>query len=149
MSSIEPSLILSLAPPTKCGVNRNLHFLIFAHFGYQIFIYVEKYTREKLDSKSCPSPFMDYADETKAYHIWNLTKSKIVITSDVIFYEVMNSIASNIKPLNPLVLPTPSAITIYFPKIKTISYASILFALSPLAPPPFSMLPLSSTPLFP
>jgi hypothetical protein len=40
------------------------HFRIF---GYLAFIYAEKHTRTKLDSKSCPSLFMEYAEESKAY----------------------------------------------------------------------------------
>jgi transposase InsO family protein len=49
-------------------------------FGCLAYIYAEKHTRSKLDPKSQSGLFMAYTAESKAYHIWDLTKEKIVIT---------------------------------------------------------------------
>jgi transposase InsO family protein len=38
-------------------------------FGCPAFIYTEKHTRTKLDSKSRPGIFMGHAEESKAYHV--------------------------------------------------------------------------------
>jgi hypothetical protein len=61
-------------------------------FGCSAYIYAEKHTRSKLDSKSLPGLFMGYSDTSKCYRVWDLTKDKIVLTRDVIFHEASSTL---------------------------------------------------------
>jgi hypothetical protein len=121
-------------------------------FGCPAFIYAEKHTHTKLDPKSRPGLFMGYADESKAYQVWDLTKSKIVITRDVIFHKTPStphpssstaSSASPILPASPLSLYT-------FPKINIFLLPQILAPLSLmlLYPSPLPCQPFRSYPLY-
>jgi hypothetical protein len=88
-------------------------------FSCPAYIYAEKHTRTKLDSKSRPGIFMGYAKESKAYRIWDTTKNKIVISRDVIFHE--SSIPSSSSSSS--VTTPPSPVTINFSRILAIMTA--------------------------
>jgi hypothetical protein len=55
-----------------------------------------KKKRNKLQSKSQPSMFLGYLDESKAYRIWNKTTRKVCITRDVIFHEGTTSTTTTV-----------------------------------------------------
>jgi hypothetical protein len=80
-------------------------------FGCPAYIYAEKHTQTKLESKSRPGIFMGYTEENKAYHVWDTTKDKIVVTRDVIFHET--SVPS--PSASPLAVSPPPSLTIHFP----------------------------------
>jgi hypothetical protein len=106
-------------------------------FGCPAYIYVEKHTRMKLDSKSRPGIFMGYAAESKAYWIWDTTKDKIVISRDVIFHE--SHVSCSFSPIPAPLFPFH--VTIYFPKAPTLLLAlpiSTLRVTEPSPPSPFS-----------
>jgi hypothetical protein len=85
---------------------------------------------------------MGYAEESKAYRIWNTTKDKIVISRDVIFHESCNPAPSSLPP--PRSLPSP--VTIHFSKLLAIMPAIPTLSLPVPASPSFidQPLPLST-----
>jgi hypothetical protein len=90
-------------------------------FGCPTYIYAEKHTRSKLDSKNRPGIFMGYTTESKAYRIWDTTKDKIVISRDVIFHETSTSISF---PTTPVPVQN-SPVTIHFPRTLALPPASL------------------------
>ena len=56
-------------------------------FGCQVYAYIEKAQRTKLDPKSHLCYFLGYCENTKGYRIWNPVTSKVLICREVTFNE--------------------------------------------------------------
>lgn len=56
-------------------------------FGCQVYAYIEKAQRTKLDPKSHLCYFLGYCENTKGYRIWNPVTSKVFIRREVTFNE--------------------------------------------------------------
>lgn len=70
----------------ECG-----HQLSTSKFLVTKHIHIPKLLCTKLDPKSCKCFFLGYCDETKAYHLWDDTAQRLVISCDVMFDEEITS----------------------------------------------------------
>jgi transposase InsO family protein len=59
----------------------------FRVFGCQVYAYIDKKQRTKLDPKSHLCYFLGYCDNTKGYRIWDPETSQVLIRRDVSFNE--------------------------------------------------------------
>lgn len=86
----------------------------FRVFGCQVYAYVEKQHRTKLDPKSHLCYFLGYCDHTKGYRIWDPETSHVLVRREVTFNEqllygdtVTPSSASEDSPSNTVSLSYP------------------------------------------
>lgn len=69
----------------KCDLNN------FRVFGCKAMVWQPEQKRKKFDNKSFECIFLRYADNAKAYRLYDLNTKKIIISRDVIFMEVSNT----------------------------------------------------------
>ena len=56
-------------------------------FGCVVFVHIPKENRKKLDSKTLKCMFLGFDSESKAYHLYDQIRQKVVISWDVVFDE--------------------------------------------------------------
>lgn len=64
----------------------------FKVFGCGAMVWKPDQKRKKLDAKSFPCIFLRYADNAKAYRLYDMNAKKVIISRDVIFMENENTI---------------------------------------------------------
>ena len=86
--------------PTSMLVDKTPHEVWFgkkpsiAHlrvFGCDVFMYVQKEKRSRLDNKVEKCIFIGYKDGVKGYKLWNPVTRKIMYNRDVVFKKVENT----------------------------------------------------------
>jgi hypothetical protein len=82
--------------PTKANGGVTLHEVFYGKkpfvnnfhiFGYVGYIHIPKEQRTKLEAKSMKCIFVGYDLQSKAYHMYDPSKQKIILTLDVVFDE--------------------------------------------------------------
>ena len=68
-----------------CHVHTVSHLRVF---GYNAYAHIPKVNRRKLDPKSIKTIFVGYCTHTKAYRLWDTKRQKMLVSRDVIFYEL-------------------------------------------------------------
>ena len=56
-------------------------------FGCTSYAHVAKDERQKFDSKATKCVLLGYGSETKGYRLYDLKRSKIIYSRDILFYE--------------------------------------------------------------
>ena len=67
-------------------------------FGCPTFVHIDN---RKLESKSKRCLFLGYKSSVKGYKLWDLEVSKVVISRNVIFYEIIILRGLSFKESNP------------------------------------------------
>lgn len=76
--------------PNVLWHGRQRDLKIFRVFGCRAMVWQPDQKRKKLDAKSYPCVYLRYADDAKAYRLYDMQSRKIVISRDVIFLENEN-----------------------------------------------------------
>lgn len=79
-------------------------FLSLKVFGCIAMVHIPNEKRKKLDKKSQKCVFVGYADNAKAYRLFNTVTKKIVISRDVAFFETDEQVNESIEPFSSRLL---------------------------------------------
>lgn len=86
--------IINVIPNASTGIAPNeiwhgkkSDMKIFRVFGCKAMVWQPDQKRKKLDAKSYPCVYLRYADDAKAYRLYDTQTRKIVISRDVVFME--------------------------------------------------------------
>lgn len=78
--------------PNEMYNNKKCNMKLFRVFGCRAMVWKPEQKRKKLDAKSFECVFLRYADDAKAYRLYDMNTKKIVISRDVLFLENENAI---------------------------------------------------------
>lgn len=90
--------------PNEMWHDKKCNMKIFRVFGCRAMVWQPDQKRKKLDAKSYPCVFLRYADDAKAYRLYDMATKKIVISRDVVFMENKNAIIESEKMNNSRIL---------------------------------------------
>lgn len=76
--------------PNEIWYNKKCDLSNFRIFGCRAMVWLPEQKRDKLDAKSYECIYMRYADNQKAYRLYDANTKKIVVSRDVIFLENAN-----------------------------------------------------------
>lgn len=85
--------------PNEMYNNKKCNMKLFRVFGCRAMVWKPEQKRKKLDAKSFECIYLRYADDAKAYRLYDMNTKKIVISRDVIFLENENAIIES-KSMN-------------------------------------------------
>lgn len=78
--------------PNELWGQKPCNMKLFKVFGCKAMVWKPEQKRKKLDAKAYQCIFLRYADNAKAYRLFDLNTQKIVISRDVVFMENENKI---------------------------------------------------------
>lgn len=81
--------------PNEVFYKRKCNLNIFRVFGCRAMVWKPDQKRKKLDAKSFECIYLRYADDAKAYRLYDATTKKIVISRDVVFMENESAIVDS------------------------------------------------------
>lgn len=90
----------SKTAPNEIWHSRKCNLKNFRVFGCKAMVWQPEQKRTKLDAKSYPCIFLRYADNAKAYRLYDMSTKKIVTSRDVIFLENNNEITNSADSVN-------------------------------------------------
>lgn len=77
--------------PNELWHKKEQNMKLFKVFGCRAMVWQPQQKRKKLDAKSFPCILLRYADDAKAYRLYDVNAGKIVISRDVVFFENENT----------------------------------------------------------
>lgn len=90
-AAVEINNVLSNAPngtaPNELWHKKKCNMIVFKEFGCKCMVWEPDQKRKKLDAKSFPCIFLRYAENAKAYRLYDTNANKIVTSRDVLFME--------------------------------------------------------------
>lgn len=98
-----PTISVEGMTPFEALTSKKPHVEMFRVFGCLAYAHIPKVEREKFDPKARRCIFLGYGATTKAYRVYDVKRSKVVISRDIIFDESVRGVEEPKSPVNQTV----------------------------------------------